>query len=68
MTNKMKVFIENLTLREYELFRKRVMDRCCITRNTFDCMMSEEYNRISMQCNSGYNSGMREMFNNLYGK
>lgn len=35
MTNKMKVFIENLTLREYKLFRKRVMDRCCITRNTF---------------------------------
>ena len=34
----------------------------------YDYMMSEEYNRISMQCNSGYNSGMREMFNNLYGK
>ena len=33
--NKMKEFINNLKLREYELFRKRVMDRCCITRNTF---------------------------------
>ena len=34
----------------------------------YDYMMSEEYNRISMQCDSGYNSCMKERFDNLYGK
>lgn len=31
----MKEFINDLTLREYEIFRKKVIDRCCITRTTF---------------------------------
>lgn len=34
----------------------------------YDYMMSEEYNRISMQCDSGYNSGMKGMFDQLYGR
>jgi hypothetical protein len=33
--NEMKEFIDNLTLREYELFRRKVMYECCITRVTF---------------------------------
>lgn len=31
----MKEFIENLTMREYEQFRKRVMNELNVTRNAF---------------------------------
>ena len=31
----MKEFLENLTIKQYEIFRRRVIYECCITRNTF---------------------------------
>lgn len=31
----MKEFLENLTIKQYEVFRSRVIYECCITRNTF---------------------------------